>query len=119
MVTLLVVLHHLWLGERPLMEVFPRLYRINRNKKALVQDCYRDEGNQLSWLLDFQRDLRSFEDESRTALFGQLKEFPISPGDVENLFVPGILLVISQSKFWLICHCNTFYWMPSCTESSD
>lgn len=29
-----------WVGERPLKDVFPRLFRISSNRHATVQDCY-------------------------------------------------------------------------------
>lgn len=34
-----------WLGERPLKDVFPRLYRVVREKDAVMSDRYRLEGN--------------------------------------------------------------------------
>lgn len=54
----------MWLGERPLKEVFPRLYRVGCNKEALIGDHYRFEEDQLLWYFDFRRDLRVFKHES-------------------------------------------------------
>lgn len=70
----------LWLGERPLKEICPRLYMISRNKSTLVKDCYKMEGNEISWNLDFRWELHSFEIGSRVDLLTQLQEFVVIRG---------------------------------------
>lgn len=56
-------------------ERFPRLFRVARNKQALVQNNYRVDGPNILWNVEFRRELRSFEKESYDELLGHLGDF--------------------------------------------
>lgn len=68
----------LWLGDRPLREKFPRLFKIARNKRALVQDVFRVGDQGISWYLDFRRDIRAFEVDNLNELKAQLGDFHLT-----------------------------------------
>lgn len=79
----------IWLGDRPLRDWFPRLYRVAKNKKALVQDRFSSGGRDLSWFFYFRRELRSFEEESVVELKAILEAVPLDLGAEDELIWLG------------------------------
>lgn len=51
----------IWVGESPLMVVFPRLFRMALDCEALVSDYYREVNSVPQWSISFRRNLRDFE----------------------------------------------------------
>lgn len=49
-----------WLGEAPLVNVFPALYSFVANKQATVKDCYEFIQNKIIWGPQFRRDLEDW-----------------------------------------------------------
>lgn len=64
----------IWVGERPLMEVFPRLFRVAINKEAMVSEYYREANGSHQWIIPFRRTLQDFEVASHQALLGILRD---------------------------------------------
>jgi hypothetical protein len=54
----------LWCGESTLQEAFPELYRIARDKDALVSVHFQVRNDQIHWSLDFVRAAQDWELES-------------------------------------------------------
>lgn len=79
----------LWIGNRPLRERFPRLFRIGCNKLTLVQDVYSSNGQGISWLLDFRRAPRMFEVDILNDLIAHLEEFPVDLRGEDELVWTG------------------------------
>lgn len=52
-----------WVGERPLMETFHRLFRVVMNHDALISEYYNENNNIPQWSISFKRTLRDFEEE--------------------------------------------------------
>lgn len=52
--------HHKWLGEEPLLAVFPILYRISIQKEAMISEVWGNY-SQETWNLQFRRPLRIWE----------------------------------------------------------
>lgn len=61
------------------------MFRIAREKKALVQNAYSMGTQGISWHLNFRRALRSFEADNLNELIAQLMEFPVDPGGDDEL----------------------------------
>lgn len=74
-----------WLGERSLKDVFPRLYRVARDKDAVVSERYRLEGGRAQWHFDFRRNLRDFENEYLVGMQPLLWDFPLSIEEEDEL----------------------------------
>lgn len=52
------------MGDRPLKDIYPRLFRIACNRKAKVGDFYCFEGREVRWSIPSKRELRVLELES-------------------------------------------------------
>lgn len=55
---------NLWVGDRLLKDIYPRLCRIALDHLAKVQDCYVVEGGETRWEFSFRRNLRGFKQSS-------------------------------------------------------
>ena len=62
----------LWCGESTLQEVFPDLYRIARDKDALISAHLQVRNNQILWNLDFVRAAQDWEFESIASFLDRL-----------------------------------------------
>ena len=54
----------MWCGGSPLKDLFPELYRIMRDKEALVAKHLRIRNDKVHWELDFIRSIHDWELES-------------------------------------------------------
>lgn len=78
-----------WLGDTPLKESFPRLFRMSGNVDALVQDYFKQVDGRGSWHFDFRRSLRSFEVDSLNSLLTLLREFPLLLSEKDEMIWYG------------------------------
>lgn len=51
------------MGERPLMETFPKLFRATMNHDALIREYYNENNDIPQWSISFRRTSRDFVEE--------------------------------------------------------
>ncbi|GAU44350.1 hypothetical protein TSUD_129240 [Trifolium subterraneum] len=67
-----------WIGEAPLLEVFPRLYSLSIHKDSMVRDFYVQEGGGWRWSFSWRRNLFQWEEDLVTRLREMVEPVPLS-----------------------------------------
>lgn len=65
----------LWVGEKPLIKLFPRLFWLSAKKDGLVRDMGRWVGDKWEWTLSWRRDLLEREQRGVADLLELLRKF--------------------------------------------
>lgn len=73
-----------WMGDRPLAEQFPHLYRCARNNNAVIFYYIDRNSSQMTWSPTFRRNLRGEEERELLSLLDLLENFSIWGGGGRN-----------------------------------
>jgi hypothetical protein len=92
-----------WCGGSPLKELFPDLYRITRDKEALVDKHLRIRNDMVHWELDFIRSIHDWELESISNFLDLLySAAPKGHGQDQICWKPAVSKIFQVRSFYLV-----------------
>uniref|UniRef100_A0A2N9H196 Reverse transcriptase zinc-binding domain-containing protein n=1 Tax=Fagus sylvatica TaxID=28930 RepID=A0A2N9H196_FAGSY len=90
-----------WCGTTSLKEAYPDLFRISRNKEALVKEHLQYHNEVVSWTLDFIRPIQDWEEEFISSFLDLLYSSPVKGYGLDKVCWCG-----SQTKLFQV---KSFY----------
>ena len=93
----------MWCGGSPLKELFPELYRITREKEAMVAKHLRIRNDKVHWELDFIRSIHDWELEAISNFLHLLySATPKGQGQDQMCWKPAVSKTFQVRSFYLV-----------------
>jgi hypothetical protein len=92
-----------WCGGSPLKELFPELYRITRDKEAMVAKHLRIRNDKVHWELDFIRSIHDWELEAISNFLDLLySASPKGQGQDQMCWKPAVSKTFQVRSYYLV-----------------